>query len=128
MDGLKPGRIVYLVLSAVMASEITRRRTTGASIAERMKADPPSWPPGAQAHVGNGVAEGDSVPAMVVAVVGDSSTVNLKAMLDGSDTYWATSVPYAEWSPDAESLPEPGTWHWMFNGQQTRYDPTKVRT
>jgi hypothetical protein len=116
MEGLVKGRMVYLVLSLAMVEQITRRRTTGASIAGRMAEVPPAWPAGAQAHVGNPVQEGDVVPCMVLRVSSDADlapVVNLRAFLDGSDEYWATSVPYDE------SL-TPGTWHWMYQGQATR--------
>lgn len=41
----------------------------------------------------NDVEEGQVYPAMIVRVWGDtpSAAVNLKVMLDGEDTYWATS-------------------------------------
>ena len=124
MEGLKPGRIVYYVLSEQDAVEINRRRTTGASIAERMKyGDDPqlkAWPAGAQAHIGNEVSLGEIVPAMVLKVWSqDSGCSNLKVMLDGTDTYWATSRSFAA----DRTL---GTWHWMFEGQQTRYQPDRV--
>ena len=117
-EGLKPGRIVYFVFDEQSADEVMRRRTTGISIAERMKQDPPAWPAGAMAHVGNGVAAGDVYPAMVVRVFMPSS-VNLKVMLDGSDTYWATSVAFS-------TEKQPRTWHWMFEGQAERYTPDRV--
>jgi hypothetical protein len=131
MDGLVPGRIVYYVFDEASAAEVMRRRTTGKSIADRIKQEVvtlehgtvPQWPLGAQAHIGNDVHAGDVYPAMVIRVWGSSGCSNLKVMLDGSDTYWATSVNYAEWSDGAESLPTPRSWHWMFSGQQKRYDP-----
>jgi hypothetical protein len=131
MDGLKPGRIVYYVLSAQDAAEINRRRTTGASIAERMKQELQQlyngvqstvfgWPAGAQAHIGTPVEAGEILPAMVLKVWGqESGCSNLKVMLDGTDTYWATSRNFA-----ADKAP--GTWHWMFEGQATRYQPDRV--
>lgn len=133
MDGLVPGRIVYYVFDEQSAAEVMRRRTTAKSIADRMKSSVPTvdgdvpsiygWPVGAQAHIGNDVHAGDVYPAMVIRVWGSSGCSNLKVMLDGSDTYWATSVNYAEWAPEAESLPTPRSWHWMFSGQAKRYDP-----
>jgi len=54
------------------------------------------------------VRAGDICPAMVVATFGDS-IANLQVMLDGADTYWATSVHY-----DADKLQR--SWHWMFDG------------
>lgn len=124
MEGLKPGRIVYYVFSEQAADEVNRRRTSGASIAERM--EPPDifdhvtkerWPVGAMAHIGNPVLDGDILPAMVVRVHPDD-TVNLKVMLDGTDVYWARNVAMS-------GQLAPGSWHWMFEGQSTRYDASK---
>lgn len=43
-------------------------------------------------HVGNWVQEGDVFPAVVVQVHAESTvTCNLTVLLDGNDTYWATS-------------------------------------
>ncbi|MFI0530326.1 hypothetical protein ACH3XX_09780 [Streptomyces scabiei] len=43
-------------------------------------------------HVGNFVQEGDVFPAVVVQVHEESTvTCNLRVLLDGSDTWWATS-------------------------------------
>lgn len=114
-EGLVKGRIVYFVFDVASAEEVTRRRTTGPTIARRLQDQPPTWPAGAQAHIGNHVQAGDVCPAMVVAVLGGDQ-VNLKVMLDGSDEYWATSVHYSE-----EKLQR--SWHWMFTGQQSRYVP-----
>lgn len=119
MDGLKAGRIVYFVFDEQRAAEVMRRRTTGQSIADRVKSF--AWPIGAQAHVGNAVAAGDICPAMVLKAWHDVEGVsNLKVMLDGSDEYWATSIPF-------DAAKTPGTWHWMFEGQQTRYDASVAR-
>lgn len=102
MSDVHLGQIVQYVFGDANAYEVMRRRTTGPSIYDRMNADPPTWPVGAQAHIGNNVTMGTVCPAMVVRMFGDS-IVNLKVMLDGSDTYWATSVAY-----DGAGLP--GTW------------------
>lgn len=115
MEGLKPGRIVYFVFDEQSALEVMRRRTTGGSIAQRMKADPPQWPAGAQAHIGNDVEAGDICPAMVVKVWTEYGTCNLKVFIDGADEYWAPSIAY----DPAKAL---RTWHWMFEGQAGRYD------
>lgn len=119
MDGLVPGRIVYFVFNAQQADEVMRRRTNGFAIADRMKASPPAWPAGAQAHIGNPVVDGTIAPAMIVAVNGPSGNSNLKVALDGTDVYWALSRDYS-----AEKTP--GTWHWMFDGQDKRYTPGTV--
>ena len=92
------GRIVHYRLSADDADAINRRRTTGASIAERMKyGDDPqlkAWPKGAQAHIGNDAREGDVHPMVITKTWGDSPTsaVNGQVLLDGNDVLWATSV------------------------------------
>lgn len=77
------GRIVHYTLSAGDVAVIEESRTLR--------------PVG-----GNGVAEGDIFPAVVVRVNGGAS-VNLKVLLDGYDEYWATSR--------TEST-VPGTWAW----------------
>lgn len=118
MDGLVSGRIVYFVFTAAQADEVMRRRTNGPSIAERITAA--LWPIGAQAHIGNPVAEGTTCPAMIVAVNGSNGNSNLKVMLDGTDVYWAISRDY-------DAAKTPGTWHWMFDGQQTRYTPDAAK-
>ena len=97
------GRIVHYRLSADDATQINRRRTTGHSIAERMKVQLSQvecitpllgWPTGAQAHIGNEVREGDTFPMMITRVWGDTPTcaVNGQALLDGTDVLWVTSV------------------------------------
>jgi hypothetical protein len=102
------GRIVQYRLSADNASQINRRRTSGANIALRMKTYVPSgnadnsliygWPEGAQAHIGNAATEGDTLPMLIVKVWGDnpSSAVNGQVFLDGNDVLWATSVCVGE--------------------------------
>lgn len=117
MDGLKPGRIVYYVLTAQDAEAINRRRTTGSSIAERIQQE--AWPLGAQAHIGEPVAAGEIWPSIVVRIWSHRAGTNLKVFLDGSDEYWVVGVPF-----DLEKTP--GTWHWMFEGQATRYQPDPV--
>ena len=123
MEGLKPGRIVYYVLSDQDCQEITRRRTTSKSIADRIAngAQGAQWPLGAQAHIGNPVQPGDECLAMVLWVhAQEIGRVNLKVMLDGTDELRARSVYY---SID----PVRGTWHWLFEGQAGRYDASKQR-
>lgn len=112
MDGLTPGRIVYFVFDEQSAGEVNRRRTTSHSIAERIALN--TWPIGAQAHIGNAVYAGDIYPAMVIRVNGESGA-NLKVLLDGTDDYWAASVSH-------DPAKQPRTWHWMFDGQATRYN------
>jgi len=97
-----PGRIVLLVLNTSQAEEINRRRTTGSEIHHKLEAG--TWPAGAQAHIGNVVQAGDTYPAIVVRCWAENR-VNLQVLLDGTDTYWATTI--------SESMvPNPGFWHW----------------
>lgn len=88
------GRIVHYRLSSDDADAINRRRTDGASIAQRMKAEPAQWPAGAQAHIGTGVHAGDTFPMLITRVWGDnpSSAVNGQCYLDGNDVLWVTSA------------------------------------
>jgi len=97
------GRIVHYRLSADDATQINRRRTTGKSIAERIKGT--AWPIGAQAHIGNEVNEGDTYPMLIVRVCGPSaeSAVNGQVFLDGNDVFWATSRNVGD---------QPGTFSW----------------
>lgn len=111
------GRIVHYRLSAQDVEQITRRRTTGASISDRMKehrvAVPGGgpdvavygWHAGAQAHIGNDVHEGDVFPMQIVRVWGDTptSSVNGQVFLDGNDVFWATSRSVGD---------QPGTFSW----------------
>lgn len=104
------GRTVLYTLTAQDAEAVNRRRTTGASIAERIKqgvmtSEPPHrsvWPVGAQAHIGNEAHEGDVVP-MVIVRVWSETTVNGQALLDGNDVLWVTS---------ATEGTGPHTWAW----------------
>lgn len=88
-----PGRIVHYMLTEQDAEQINRRRTTSPFIGHRMKQEPPQWPEGAQAHIGNPVFAGEVYPAMIVRVFqpSDVGTSNLQVFLDGCDVYWATS-------------------------------------
>ena len=96
------GRIVQYRLSAEDAAQINRRRTTSASIAQRMKyGDDPqmkAWPAGAQAHIGNDAKEGDTFPMLITKVWGSTpaDSVNGQVFLDGNDVFWATSVHVGE--------------------------------
>lgn len=83
------GRIVNFKLNQQNVDEITRRRTTSQSISERITEG--KWPLGAQAHIGNPVRAGQIVP-MIITAVWSESCVNGKVILDGSDSYWVTSV------------------------------------
>ena len=89
MDGLTIGRVVYFVLDQSSADQVQAGRNLFTS--------------GLQ-ETGNTVMVGDVYPAIIVRIVG-GTTINLKVMLDGTDTYWATSVPY-----DADKGLR--SWHW----------------
>lgn len=112
------GRTVHYKLSAQDVEQIMWRRTTGKSIADRMKLELDrlnherdedvhafAWPAGAQAHIGNEVHEGDVYPMVIVAVWGSSATsaVNGQVLLDGCDVFWATSRMVGD---------QPGTFSW----------------
>jgi hypothetical protein len=96
------GRIVHYRLSAQDAEQMNRRRTTGASIADRMKHEVAlnayAWPSGAQAHIGNDVKEGDTFPMVITRVWGSNAdaAVNGQCFLDGNDVLWVTSVCVGE--------------------------------
>jgi len=99
------GRIVHYALSDTDATRINARRTDGPSIQERLLED--AWPVGAQAHIGNKVAAGDVLPAMIVAVQSNGQ-INAQVFLDGNDVLWVTSRDEAS----EESGSHPGRWHW----------------
>lgn len=114
---MKPtiARIVLYTLSAADAEQIMRRRTSGSAIAERIKnnsitagdldqdeALPPTWPLGAQAHIGNDVKEGDVFPLLITRLW-SATCVNGQVFLDGNDQLWVTS---------ALEGTTPGTWAW----------------
>jgi hypothetical protein len=117
---MKPtiGRIVIYKLTEDDVSQINRRRTSGSSIAERIKnngADmanlvnlPATWPLGAQAHIGNWASPGDLYPCIIARVWPnefgqDEPGINGQVFLDGNDTLWVTS---------AGEGTEPGQWSW----------------
>ncbi|MDX3555175.1 hypothetical protein [Streptomyces europaeiscabiei] len=92
------GRIVHYTLSEWDAGQINRRRK---DFHENGRAQAGS---GFVGHIGNWAAEGDVFPAVVVKVFNESTvTANLQVLLDGNDTYWATSAAEGD---------RPGTWAW----------------
>lgn len=95
-----PGRIVLYRLSADDALRIRTAR------ADRTPAIFGSG--GTVAPVGNEVNAGDVYPAVLVRVWGDTpeSHCNIQVLLDGPDTYWATSRQH---SHDENAQ---GTWSW----------------
>lgn len=100
------GRIVVYKLTEQDAAQINRRRTSGLSIADRIKLD--KWPTGAQAHIGNWANEGDEHPCIISRVWPhefgqDVPGINGQVFLDGNDTLWVTSAKEGD---------ETGQWHW----------------
>lgn len=88
---MKPsiGRIVHFKVSENQAEAINRRRL---DFAKYRSTDPAYTDTGYVAHFGNKVQAGDVFPAMIVAAWSGSANVNLQVFLDGTDTFWATSV------------------------------------
>lgn len=87
---LAMGRIVHYKLSESDAEQINTERTA------YQQTSPVT------AIRGNHAPAGDVYPAIVVRVPAPGSA-NLQVILDGKDTYWATSVGQGT---------EPGTWAW----------------
>ena len=107
---MKPsiGRIVHYTLTEQDAQQINRRRTSGSSIADRIKED--KWPIGAQAHIGNSAYAGQSYPCIIVCIWPneygpDFDGINGQVILDANDQFWITSIAEA-----AEATP--GKWNW----------------
>ena len=94
------GRIVHYRLTDKDAQHVNRRRVA--------KPHEPGWPAGAQAHIGNSAAAGETVPLLIVRVWpnenGSGWGINGQAFLDGNDSLWITS---------AKEGAEPGCWSWL---------------
>ncbi len=111
---MKPqvGSQVVYTLASGDAEQINRRRAD-ADAYRRLHPAPgatasPGHPgrTGFVAHFGNQASEGDVYPAVVVRDWDEAAgTVNLQVLLDGNDTYWATSRTEAR-----EQWPSPGQW------------------
>lgn len=78
------GRIVHYKLSSYDAEAINRRR------ADFTAAQSAAAGTGFVGHVGNVAQAGDVCAAVVVQTFGGPAA-NLQVLLDGNDTYWATS-------------------------------------
>jgi hypothetical protein len=106
---MKPysGASVLYKLTQYDADAINQRRGDAAAYSKMHRLSTDAGHPGRTgfiAHAGNGVTEGDVFPAVIVREWNEASgTVNLQVLLDGNDTYWATSR-----APGAE----PGEWQW----------------
>lgn len=81
--GFLIGEIVHYTLGEMDAKAINDRRKIAEGHGHRINL------PGVQIHNGNQVKEGDVFPAVIVRDWG--GCVNLKVLLDGDDSYWATS-------------------------------------
>ena len=88
------GDVVHYTLTGDDAAAINRRRTDGASIADRHFKG--MWHPGAQAHIGEPVTAGDKVPMTVTKIepVFGSLELNLSGQctLNGTDSYWVRNA------------------------------------
>ena len=87
---MKPslGRIVHYTLTEQDAQAINRRRDDASKNVRPMLevAD------GKQVHVGNHVEAGQVYPLVITRIWNEHSTgVNGQGLLDGNDTFWATS-------------------------------------
>ena len=94
------GRIVHYKLSENDIEAMANRRKPNVGHGE-------DWPAGAQAHVGNKIAEGTVVPMIIVRRVGDDE-INGQAFLDGNDVLWLVNIKQGTEGDDQE----PGTWVW----------------
>lgn len=87
------GRTVIYTLTEQDADAINRRRKDAARNLGKIREDAIGY----VAHVGNNVAEGDRFPMVIVRVWAgltaptEQTSVNGTVLLDGTDTYWATS-------------------------------------
>lgn len=95
------GRVVIYTLKERDAEVINRRREHAKAHMEEHRANAT----GVMVHVGNQVSAGDKFPMMITKVWGHepNGSVNGTVNLDGSDTFWATSVGVGDVA---------GTWAW----------------
>ncbi|MGH7877027.1 MAG: hypothetical protein ACRENM_05070 [Candidatus Dormibacteraceae bacterium] len=111
---MKPsvGRTVHYQLGVGDVEAINQRRSDAQAFRRRVtrhmgggETDPGyEGRTGHVEHTGNAVSEGDVYPAVIVRTFGsDLGTSNLHVLLDGNDSYWATSRTEGD---------EPGNWHW----------------
>ena len=101
-DGVpQKGDIVLFRVSLAAAEQINRRRQHAREHMDEHRANSN----GVMVHVGNHVSPGDEFPMIITAVWGNTpqALVNGTVFLDGSDTFWATSVGVG---------PHAGMWVW----------------
>ncbi|WP_457028091.1 hypothetical protein [Kitasatospora sp. P5_F3] len=102
------GRIVHYTLTDQDAAAINKRRDDFRAHQRTIaKAADPGQPgaTGHMAHVGNHAEAGQTFPAMIARIwdTNPAPGCNLQVVLDGTDTYWATS---------RHEGTEPGNWAW----------------
>lgn len=91
------GRVVHYTLSEQDAAAINKRRKDAGNL-NGAGVTLASQDLGAQIHTGNKVEAGEVYPMVITRVWGDrpDSGVNGQVLLDGNDTFWATSVSRGE--------------------------------
>ncbi len=95
------GRIVLYTLTSEDADAINRRREHARLHMSEHRAKSN----GVMVHVGNGVKQGDQFPMVITRTWGSDpgNPVQGTVLLDGSDTFWATSKVVGD---------EAGMWRW----------------
>lgn len=86
------GDVALYKLSESDVELINRRRTTSESVRNRIRRNPPEWPEGAQAHVGDPVSAGELLPLVVTKVDPASQRMSGQVLLNGSDTHFVAGV------------------------------------
>jgi hypothetical protein len=105
---MKPtiGSLVLYKLAAYDAEQINARRSDAGAFTRTLAHPIAQGDRGRTGHVlhnGNQASEGQVFPAFIVATFGNGTTSNLHVLLDGSDTYWATSRQQGD---------DPCQWQW----------------
>jgi hypothetical protein len=101
-----PGAHVTYTLTSHDAQAINQRRLDANAFRRSLAHPIEQGDRGRTGHVlheGNSASEGQVFPAFIVAVFGSGTTANLHVLLDGNDTYWATSRQQGD---------DPGQWQW----------------
>lgn len=95
---LSVGRIVLYRMNSYDCEEVNRRRKDAWDQIEWHRTNKT----GAQVHFGNKASPGQVFPAVVVATW-STTLANLQVLLDGNDTFWATSRGQGD---------DHGQWQW----------------
>lgn len=98
------GAIVLYRLTAADADEINRRRDHARAYNGTHQVT------GVQIHVGNPAKAGERFP-MIVTHIFSNNSVNGQVLLDGADSYWATSVKDSDLSPVIQTPAPPAVVH-----------------